>query len=281
MPHGDAERLQERGRTDARKLQQLRRLQRPRGEDHFATRGDGALLAALPIGDAGRPKVVEQDPRRMGAGLHAQVGAVAHRLEIRDGRRGAQPPARRELVVAGAFLPRAVEIVVARDAELAGAGDHRLDERMRHVDVRRPERPVRAVVLARPAHVVLERAKPRKDVREAPSVVARRRPGVVVLALAANGDQAVDRGTAAERAAARPVDPAAVHRGLGLRVEAPVHHRVEHRLGVTDRNVDPRVGVARARLEQQHAVPAIRRKATGEDAARGTGADDDVIETCG
>ena len=279
--NGNAERLQQRGRTDARQLEQLRRLQRAGGEDHLPARGRGSLLAALSVGDAGRATIREHDARRVRIGLDAQVRALPRGLQIRHRGRAAHAAARRELVIPGAFLARAVEIVVARDAELARPRDHRLDERMRRADVRRPERAVGAVVFARAAHVVLELAKPGQDVGEAPPRVARRGPGVVVLALPADRYQAVDGGAAAERAAAGPVHLAAVHRRLGLGVEAPVQHRMEHRLRVADGDVDPGVGVARTGLEQQHRVAAVRGQAIGEDASRRSGAHDDVVETCG
>ncbi len=154
---------------------------------------------------------------------------------------------------------------------------NRVDQRMAALDVRGPQRAVRAVVFARAAHVVLEAAEPRQHVGERPARVAKRGPRVVVLALTADGDQSVDRRRAAERAAARPVHLASVHPRIGLRVKPPVEDRVEHRLRVADGDVDPRIAVARTGLEQQHRMPAPGREPVGEHASRGAGADDDVV----
>ena len=117
---------------------------------------------------------------------------------------------------------------------------------------------------------MLEPLEVRQDIGIAPTVIARSRPMVVILALAADRDQPVDRARTAERLSARPVDPAAVHSGVGLGVEAPVHASVEHGLGVTDGNVNPRIGVARPCLEQQHRMAAVGGEPIGEDAARRT-----------
>ncbi len=119
------------------------------------------LAAVLAIRDAGRALSFEQDPRRMRGRLDAKIGSAARRPEVSDCGRAAHPFAGRQLVVAGAFLRCAVEIVVAGNAELARARDHRFDQRMRRIDVGRPQRAVGAVVLARAANVVLEQAEPR------------------------------------------------------------------------------------------------------------------------
>ena len=76
---------------------------------------------------------------------------------------------------------------------------------------------------------------------------------VVVLVLAADVDQAVDRARAAQRLAARPVDAAPVHVRVGVGLEAPVVARAPHRLAVADRQVDPSERSRRAGFEQQHA----------------------------
>ena len=114
--------LQQRGRADARELQQLRRLQRARGEDHLAprrrprTRGRaGGSDAAWRAGrrTATRVACASVSTRRL--------RAAARGPQVRHRGRAAPAAARRELVVAGAFLRRAVEIVVARNAELVRA----------------------------------------------------------------------------------------------------------------------------------------------------------------
>ena len=206
----------------------------------------------LAIGHAARAAAVEQDPRRLRLGLDRQILAAARRAQVGDRRRAAEAAAGRELVVAGALLRRAVEVVVARDADLARRRDQRLDELVLRADVGHPQRAVGAVPLARAADVVLELAEVRQHVGVAPARIAERGPVVVVVAMAADVDEPVDRARPAERAAARPVDLATVHSGVGLGLEPPVVDGVEHRLGVPDRDVDPGIAIARTGLEQQH-----------------------------
>ena len=95
--------------------------------------------------------------RRARAGLRTRSAAPARRSRRRDSRaiarrpqignrgRAAQAVPRRQLVIAGAFLRRAVEILVARNAELRRGGDPRLDELVLRADVRRPQRAVGAM----------------------------------------------------------------------------------------------------------------------------------------
>ena len=99
--------------------------------------------------------------------------------------------------------------------------------------------------------------KVRQHVGMAPAGIAGPRPAVVIVAMAADVDEAVDRARAAERLAARPVDLPPVHLRLGLGLEAPVVDGVEHRLRVPDRDVDPRVAVGRTGFEQQHRVTPV------------------------
>ena len=61
--HGNAVLLQQRGRSNAGQLQQLRRLQRAGGKDHFAPRDGSDVIAALPIADARRARVPSKSTR--------------------------------------------------------------------------------------------------------------------------------------------------------------------------------------------------------------------------
>src|SRR6266849_5592969 len=158
------------------------------------------------------------------------------------------------MIIARAFLLRAVEVVIARNAELAGPGDDRLDKLMFAADRRTPERAVRAVKSGIAEGSVLETAEVRQHTGVAPSGVACGCPSIVILALAANGYETVDRARAAERLSPRPIDAAPVHPGVGLGIETPIDLGVEHRFRITDRNVDPRVAVRRSGLQQQHRV---------------------------
>ena len=230
-----------------------------------------------PANDTGGAATVEDDPGDTEPGGDAQIAAVTRGFEIRDRRAAAPAVPGTEVIVANTFLDRAVEVVVARNVELIARGDDRFDQLVFSADGRTPHRTGEAVVGRVAVDGALEPLEVWQDIGVAPTVVARFRPVVVVLALAANRDQPVDRTRTAECLAARPVDPAAVHPGLGLGVEAPVHAGVEHGLGIPDGNVDPRIGVARPGFEQQHRMATVGGEPVGKNAAGGAGANDDVI----
>ena len=65
--------VQERGRPDARHLQQLRRLQRAGRENHLAQRAHLVHLAMLDVPHAGRLRAVEQHLQRLRIGFDMQV----------------------------------------------------------------------------------------------------------------------------------------------------------------------------------------------------------------
>ena len=65
--------------------------------------------------------------------------------------------------------------------------------------------------------------------------------------------------------------------GSGSVSIAPVVHRVLVHLADAERDVDQRMRVAAARLEQQHARGAVLAQPVGQHAARRAGADDDVV----
>src|SRR3546814_8993804 len=102
-------------------------------------------------------------------------------------------------------------------------------------------------------------------------------PKVEVLALAAEKENHVDGTRPAEHAAARPVDAAPGQSVAGLGLVAPVGGGIVHRLEVADGDMDPGIPVARPRLQQKHAMAAVRRQPVGEDASRRAGAGDDVV----
>src|SRR5260221_458293 len=113
-----------------------------------------------------------------------------------------------EVVVAGPFLYCHIEVVVSRDAEFHGRRDDRLDQLVPPRDRRAPQRAAEAVEGGVSARGVLEALEVRQHVGIAPAVVAESRPAIVILMLAANRDQPIDRTGSAERLAARPVDSA-------------------------------------------------------------------------
>src|SRR5437773_4702283 len=218
----DAEGFEQCVSTDAGKLEQLRRLQGAGAEDDLPLRPHGRLADVAVVRDADRATTLEQHLGYPHPGLDSQIAAMARRREIGI-RRAAPPPiSRAEVVVADAFLGRAVEVVVSRNPEFRTRSDDSLDQLVPPADRRTPQRAAEAVVGGVAACRVLEALEIGQDLRVTPAVIAEIRPAIVILSLATNRYQPVDRARSAECLAARPVDPATVHPRLGFGVESPV-----------------------------------------------------------
>ena len=97
---------------------------------------------------------------------------------------------------------------------------------------------------------------------------------VVVLRLAPDGDQAVDRAAAAQHASARPIDAPTTHVGIWFGVETPIDFSVPHRLAVADRQMNSGISVAGASFQKGDAIATISRQAVGDHAARGATSND-------
>ena len=106
-------------------------------------------------------------------------------------------------------------------------------------------------------------------------------PFVVVGVMAAHIHHAVDRAGAAERLAARQIEPAVAKLRLRHGLELPVHRRIDVGLGEAERDVDPWIAVGRSGFQQQHAMAAGFRQTRGNHAA-GTAraSDDEVVGVC-
>ena len=100
---------------------------------------------------------------------------------------------------------------------------------------------------------------------------------VKILGLAADIDHAVDRARPAQYPPARIGDGAAVGAGIRLSRKAPGDGRVVEQLHVAGRDVDQRVAVAPAGLDQHHPGRRIFAQPIGQHAPGRAGADDHVI----
>src|SRR5205085_5074478 len=98
----------------------------------------------------------------------------------------------RGLEIAGALLGRTVEIGVARNAGLFGGRDKSLTERIGLPRIGHRQRPAAAVVVVRAALLVLCLLEVGEHVVIAPADIAELAPTVVIGALAAGIDKAVD-----------------------------------------------------------------------------------------
>ena len=274
----DAVALQQLRRPDAGELQQLRRIIGAARNQDFLARPRGAQRPVLPVFDAGGATALEQDALRQRGGLDLQIACVPWPDADTPRRAGAPAVARRGLKPAGAFLRRAVEVGIVGDAGL----DRRLDEGRRqrigvqHVGHR--QRAAGAVIIIGAALLVFGLLEIGQHVVKAPAGVAVLAPAIVILVLAANIEQAVDRTRSAQHLAARLKHLASVQPRLGLGLVHPVDGLFLEQLAVAERHVDPEIAVLRAGFQQQHRMPAVGAEAIGEHASGGAGADDDVIE---
>jgi len=117
----------------------------------------------------------------------------------------------------------------------------------------------------------------RQDVVPPPAAIAELRPVSVILRLAADVDETVDRRRAADHAAARISNGAAVGAGIGLGLEAPGELLLVKQFHVADRNMDQRVPIAPAGLDQDHTNGRVFGKTVGQHASGRPRADDHVI----
>ena len=282
MAHLDAERLEQRWRTNARKLQQLGGIVAAAGEDDLASRAHGHALAAAAadaVGDPYRTLSLEQDLGGVRTGAHRHVRALARRVQEGGGGADAAAVVDGALGVGDAFLDGAVVVGVARDAEADRALDEGLAQRVAPVDVGDREAAVAAAVGGVAiAEAPLHALEVGEHVGVAPAAIAELRPGVEVHALAAIVDVAVDGAGAAERLAARREDAPPAGPLAGLHAVEPVHARVVVGLDEAGGDMDEGVPVAGAGLEHQHGRRAVLAQPVGEHAAGRTRPDDDVVE---
>ena len=258
----------------------MRRADGAGGNNHLAHRldaQDGGLAREL---DAHCALAVEHHAMHQRVGDDLQIWPLFRRAEVGRGGAGAPAPAPGLLApadrVSGATR-QVVDVGPVFEAQLL----RRLDDRMTGLwplgHRRGGEVPLRAVNFGLVAGPPLGALEERQDVVPTPAAIAKLRPVVVILRLAADVDQPVDRRRAAEHAAARIGDGAAVRAGIGLGLEAPGELLVVKQLHIADRNMNERVPVAPAGLDQDHASGRVFGETVGQDASGRPGADDDVI----
>ena len=203
--HVDADVLQVLRRSQTRQQQKLRRSVGAARDDDLAARARRlAALCGVEF-DADRAVVLDQHARGVRAGADHQVGTLARRLQI--GLRGAPAATvqRGRLVVAAAFLLRAVEVGIARDAGLHAGLQHRIGQFELARLVGHVQRAADAVEVIRAAGLVLGLLEERQDRIPVPALAAALAPFVVIAVVAADIHHAVDRAGAAERLAARQI----------------------------------------------------------------------------
>ena len=275
---GDSVGGQRLGVADPRKLQQMRRVHRPGGQDHLPSGRDAPHDAFVLDLDAGDAPAIDEETAHMRLRPQRQVRSRQGGLQEGARRRPAPPAMLVDLEIAAAFIVAAVEIVGGRDALLGRGAAEDLEHLPGQPLPGDPQFAAAPVIGPRRVHLaVLALQEIGQHVRPAPAFIAELAPVVVIRRLAAHVDHAVDRRRAAEDLAARIGDRAAVQSGNRLGLHAPVGARIAHGVEIADRDVEPDPVVLAARLDQQHAMAAGRGQAVGEHAACTAGANDDEV----
>ena len=265
-------------RSDAGKLEDVRRADRARAQDHLGPGVRGFDPALMEEFDTGAAPALDHQPLDLRLGLHEEVGPPPCRTQEALGRGPAHAGFLGHLEVAAAFIGAPVEIIDFGNAALG----RRLAEDVENfpIDPGRLDPPLAAgaveLVLALP--VILGSLEVGQDVVPAPAGIAELAPVIVVARLPAHVDHAVDRSAPAQHLATGIVQHLAVQARLRLGHEAPVGARVAHRVEIADRDVDPDVPIVSTRFEQQHPFGGVGRETVGEHAARRPSPDDDVVE---
>src|ERR1700732_1379596 len=143
------------------------------------------------------------------------------------------------------------------------------------------QRAAAAVKIIRAALLVFGFLEIGQDIVKAPAIVAMLTPAIVVLVLSADIKQAVDRTRTAQYLAARLKHASPVQSRLRLGLVHPVDGLLLEQPAISERHVNPKVGILGSGLEEQHRISSIRAQAIGKHASGRAGTDDDVVEFCG
>ena len=114
----DARALQHFALSDSGELEQLRRLDRARGEEHFAPRAHGPLLGALAVDHADRFAPLENDALRERTALDREIRALHRGKQIVIRGVAAAPAPNVVLEITDALEHRSVVIDRAGNARL-------------------------------------------------------------------------------------------------------------------------------------------------------------------
>ena len=240
--------------------------------------GDGTLgRSVLDKFNAFRPGAFEQHTRGVRVGRNGEIFAAPRRLEKRI--RGRRTPAVANCVLAAAEALLLFAVVVGRHRIAAGLGGFEpgLVERVLGLGELGAERSLTAAI--RVGTVLPGFAAPEigQHVRIGPAARTLLRPAVVVASIAARIGHDVDRRRSAQDLAAHGLDAPSVEIRLGIGFVAPIEHAVFVHAAHAERDVNVRVPVAAAGLEQKHIRGAVLRQPVSQYTAGRAGANDDVI----
>src|SRR6516225_10202107 len=195
------------GIADPRQLQNVRRADSACRQDDLARRiyplDSTAGTAAREL-DTGRPLAVKQDTVHQCMGDELQVWPLQCRVQIGACGTGAAPAAARLLAPADAVLVagrQVVDVLAVFETDLFAGLQHGGADR-RAIGLRREERTVLAAHRAALSLPALGPTEIGQAIVPRPAAIAELPPVVVILGLAADVDQPVDRRRAADHPAA-------------------------------------------------------------------------------
>ena len=193
--HRQAQPGQQRAGTDARQLQDLRRVDRPARQNHLGLRPDHAQRTAMQHLDPHGATGLDHHPRHLRLGHHLQIGPLHRRAQKGARRRIAPAVLDRQLIGADPLLLRPVEIGHMRKARGLACGDVAAHQRMQIAQVFRDEqRPAAAPPGITARFGIFHRPVSRQRLVPAPAGIPRRRPILVIAAVPPDIDHRVDRG---------------------------------------------------------------------------------------
>jgi hypothetical protein len=268
------------GIADPRQHQKLRRIDDAAAQQHLALGPGRPRFAAQDMLDPDRAARVEHDAVDARAGLDGEVGAAQRRPQIGLGGAAAPAVADRLLHPPKPFLLGAVVVGRLRHLQRRAGREAGLDQRVRKGRGPHGERPVAAAIVAGAGLPCFLPAEIGQHLGMGPALAPRRGPPVVIAPVAANIGHRVDRRRAADHLAAGALDAPPVESRLRLGEVHPVVQPLFEDAAPADRDLDPRVAVPAAGLQQQHPGLGILGQPPRQGAAGGAGADDDVVVRC-
>jgi hypothetical protein len=255
----------------------LRRVDRATAEDDFAV-GQHVLVETVGVvAHTDRALALEQYARRQRAGDDGEILAGFGLAQERARVAATLAAFLHGLVEIHALLLSAVEVRRQRVAGLLRGLHEGVAQDIGAAMFGDVESAALAVERVGAAFAVLGFAEQRQHVLVRPAFIAEAGPVVVVPGVATDIDLGVDRGTAAQRLAARPQHLAIAAVRLRLGAELPVVDLAAHQRDDACGDGDQQALVDRTGFEQADLVFAAGRQTVGQHAAGRAAADDDVV----
>ena len=280
VQHGNAVLLQVRFGADTRQHEQLGRAKGPGAQDHFLA-GTDLLHPAVPAQlHAGGGLAFEDDLAGVATLEHREVAAIGVGVQVGSGGVPALAVVLRGLGGRNAELGGPVVVGIEWNAFFDAGGTECLVGGRGAAQVAHVQRAAVPVVLVvGKTMAVLGALEQRQQIGVAPAGVPRRRPAVVVVAVAPRVDHGIDRAGATQHLAARLESLAAVEPLLRRGEVVPAVHQAErHHDDDAQRRAHEHRVVLATGLEHADAGAGVFAQAAGQGTAGRSAADDHVIK---